>query len=113
MITNLTSAARLHVGAKGITKEIDFDKPEKDFAAAAKLPPLFTRRRVAQLGSTYRQVAIEEEVDSVDLWKIHEAVEPGKFYNKGDAIHPSSHPSGVVLLEMILEKMYIQHVLGL
>ncbi|KZO90830.1 hypothetical protein CALVIDRAFT_558448 [Calocera viscosa TUFC12733] len=72
----------------------------------SQLPELFTRRRLAQLGSTYRQVAAEEQVDFVDYWKIAEATEPGTFIREGDAIHPAKFPSIRIMMDMVLEKVH-------
>lgn len=72
---------------------------------AAKLPPLFTRRRVSQLATTYRRVVREAGWDSLDFWKIAEASEPGEFYPMDDPVHPTAS-SIFVVMDFVLEKLW-------
>ena len=69
-------------------------------------PPLFTPRRVAQLRATYQQVVREEEIDSLDYWKIAEVL-GDEFLRQDDAIHPANQPSIIVMTDWILEKLYL------
>jgi hypothetical protein len=69
------------------------------------LPHLFTRRRVAQMASTYRRIAEEEGYDDLDYWKIAEASEEGTFIRQGDAIHPADE-SIAVMLDWLFEKLF-------
>lgn len=89
----------------GYDYKIDFSKPDVDMEAVARLPDLFSRRRVAQLASTYRKVVQEEGVDELDYWKISEGMDEGKFIRPGDSIHPSDQ-SISVMLDWVLEKLY-------
>jgi hypothetical protein len=66
---------------------------------------LFSRRRVSQLASTYRRIAVEEEYDHLDYWKIAEATNQGEFIRPGDSIHPSD-PSIAVMLDWLFEKLW-------
>lgn len=84
----------------------DFLTEKQDEASLSKtLPPMFTRRRVSQLATTYRRIASEEGWDSLDLWKIAEASEPGEFYPKADPVHPSI-PTIHIILDFVLEKLW-------
>jgi hypothetical protein len=59
----------------------------------------------------YRRIAAEEGFDSVDYWKIGEAM--GKsFMRLPDAIHPADIPSTRVMLDFMLEKVYRWHTYG-
>lgn len=69
------------------------------------LPPMFTRRRVSQLASTYRRIAAEESWDSLDYWKIAIASEPGEFYPTHDSVHPAI-PSIAIIMDFVLEKLW-------
>jgi len=91
--------------ARGLHPEVD-PSQGPNATVLAKLPELFTRKRISQLGTTYRQVAAEEDVDYVDYWKIAEAAEPGTFIRAGDAIHPAKFPSIRIMMDMVLEKLH-------
>ncbi|RSH90014.1 hypothetical protein EHS25_001347 [Saitozyma podzolica] len=85
--------------------DVNFDG-QPDRSIEEKLPHLFSRRRVAQMASTYRLVAQQENMDTLDYWKIAEATEPDSFIRPGDAIHPADMPSIRIMLDFLMEKLY-------
>lgn len=97
------------------------------------LPPLFSQRRLAQHAQALRQVAIEEEVDSLDVsalplydpsrneslippflqyWKLKDSFNAEEFWAPNDAVHPNTLPR-VAMVEMMLEKLHRYSQYGL
>ena len=66
-------------------------------------PPLFTRQRVSQLASTYRAVASDMGIASLDYWAVASAMD--EFIRDGDAIHPSTDSIRTVS-DLVLEKLW-------
>jgi hypothetical protein len=58
------------------------------------------------MASTYRLVAQQENMDTLDYWKIAEGTEPDTFIRPGDAIHPADMPSIRIMLDFLMEKLY-------
>lgn len=69
------------------------------------LPPLFSQRRLVQHAQTLRRVAEEEEVDTLDYWKLKDSFNAEEFWAPNDAVHPNTAPR-VAMVEMMLEKLH-------